>query len=287
MSSWRLVATLFLFSHSAFVAAGEMRYAASLHQSYWEVNASRLHCSLSHDIPAYGRAVFERSAGGELDFRLEVWRRPHQVGVARLLSTAPAWKHDSRVRDLGQVSYAVERSPFQLRGIMARRLLLELERGMFPTFSYQDWADGRDEIRVALSAVNIRGALQEFLHCLDNQLPYTYDDVRDSRIIFGFDSTELSAAARQRLEQIADYLLEDPAVRKVVLEGRTDSTGYRRYNQALAQRRVEAVRGYLAARGVAPGQFATRTRGERRPLASNRTPQGRALNRSVQVTLTK
>lgn len=267
--------------------AGEMRYGADIHQSAWTADSTRVHCSLTQTIPFYGKAVFEQRVGGNLQFYIEVQRKPHNAGMARLVSAAPAWKHGVLVRDLGQLDFTANNPAFRAGERTARRLLLELEQGMFPTLSYKDWSDGRDEVQVALSAVNLRSALGEFLGCLNQQLSYGFADVKNSTIGFGFDSSELNAAARKRLDRVADYLLADPTVMKVTLEGRTDNTGYRRYNLMLAKRRTAAVRDYLKRKGVDTSLITISTRGEHRPVASNRTAEGRALNRSVSVVLSK
>ena len=94
-------------------------------------------------------------------------------------------------------------------------------------------------------------------------------------------------AARKRLDEVATYLKSDAKVSKVLLKGRTDNIGFRRYNKALAKKRTAAVRDYLLARGVTKERITITTTGEKQPLASNQTPQGRALNRSVDVTLSK
>ncbi|MGM0593425.1 MAG: flagellar protein MotY [Pseudomonadota bacterium] len=267
------------------LAAAELRYVANENHARWQSEGSRLHCELSHTIPLYGRAVFTRRAGEALRFRLEPHQGPRQSGVARLVSSAPAWHHSMQSRDLGEVDYRPDGAPLRLSGAMARRLLLELEGGMYPTFSYQDWADGRDRVEVALAAVNVRSALGRFRTCLDGQLDFDLDDVRVSRIQFGFDSSELSGQARRRLDRVAEYLLADPSIRKVSLEGLTDKTGFRRYNEALAKRRAEAVRDYLTEQGVSSELFAITAYGERQSIASNRTTQGRATNRAVIVSL--
>lgn len=269
--------------------AGVQRYAASEHESSWNTSSSRLYCSLSHEIPIYGRVVFERAAGEELQMSVEVKQKPLNVGSARVLSLAPSWKHDARERDLGKVSYVMAQTPFKLDQALARRFLAELEKGMFPTLSYKDWSDGRDEVQVSLSSVNLHRALGEFFDCLTSQLPYSFDYVRESRIAFGFDSSELSATAKQRLDEVAEYMLEDRDVGRITLEGRTDNVGYRRYNEALAKRRSEAVRNYLIEKGIEPSrlQISSKLYGERNPIASNRSSQGRALNRTVEVTLSK
>ena len=99
----------------------------------------------------------------------------------------------------------------------------------------------------------------------------------------------MSARAKKRLDEIATYLLADPAVGRVTLIGRTDSVGFRRYNEALAKRRADEVHNYLLGKGVDPSRLtiSPKVYGERKPVASNRTPQGRALNRTVVVTLSK
>ena len=191
------------------------------------------------------------------------------------------WKHDVMVRDLGQVNYTVASKPFRLDDLMARRLLLELEQGMFPTLTYKDWSDGRDEVQVAISAVNIRQALGDF------QIGFSIDAVRVSRVSFGFNSSELGEEARNRLDQVAEYLMADSSVRKVTLEGLTDNVGYRRYNEALAKRRAQAVKNYLVAKGVKKSHFSISAIGERHSVGNNRTVKGRAANRVVIVTLMK
>ena len=282
-------ALLLMFTLVASGEAGVQRYVATVHQSQWQATSSPIHCSLSHEIPNYGKAIFERPAGGSLAFRLEVKRQPRAVGVARLLSSAPAWDHERRPRDLGQVNYVAASQPFKLNEVQARRLLLELERGLFPTFSYQDWADGRDQVEVSLSAVNVRRPLGAFLNCLSSQLPRGFDDYRQSIIPFGFDSSALKGEAKQRLNELAGYMKADSTVTGIALCGHTDNKGSRRYNEALARRRAAAVRDYLNNLGVTADRYTIRSTvcGERNPLASNRSTQGRAGNRVVKVTLIK
>jgi sodium-type flagellar protein MotY len=283
----RLLASVAVLLPLASTMAGEIFYGANEHQAAWKAETSRLRCRLSQTIPDYGEAQFLRKSGGKLIFQIHVVSRPRDAGVANVVSAVPAWRHDAEARALGQIKYSVKDTPFTYSEIMARRLLLELQQGMFPTFSYQDWADGRDNVRVALSSVNLHPSLTEFLACLDQQFVYGFDYVRNSRIRFAFNSSTLDKAATWRLDEVAMYLQSDPSVKKVLLEGRTDNVGFRRYNEALSKKRSAAVRDYLVKKGVARAKIALTSRGEKYPLASNRTPQGRALNRSVDVTLSK
>ena len=72
----------------------------------------------------------------------------------------------------------------------------------------------------------------------------------------------------------------------LVIEGHTDSTGSEEHNQHLSQRRAEAVRAYLVANGTLPKEKIIAVGyGSKRPLASNKTPNGRAINRRIDVII--
>lgn len=73
----------------------------------------------------------------------------------------------------------------------------------------------------------------------------------------------------------------------VVIEGHTDSTGSEALNEHLSQRRAESVRTYFIANGtLASGKISSVGYGSKRPLASNETPQGRAINRRIDIIVT-
>lgn len=67
--------------------------------------------------------------------------------------------------------------------------------------------------------------------------------------------------------------------------GYTDNTGKASYNQQLSEQRAQSVGDYLTSRGVPANRIYTSGQGQRNPIASNATPQGRAMNRRVVITL--
>ena len=96
------------------------------------------------------------------------------------------------------------------------------------------------------------------------------------------DRTELTAPSQATLDEIAQRLAAHPDM-KVAIEGYTDDTGSEQYNRQLGQRRAEAVRDYLAQKGVPAENLEVASRGEADPVADNATPEGRAHNRRAEV----
>lgn len=103
-------------------------------------------------------------------------------------------------------------------------------------------------------------------------------------VLFEFGKANLLPTAGQRLDQLADFLRQYPD-RKLIVEGHTDSVGSDAANQALSERRAQAVQQALLMRGVDAARITVRGYGKSYPVASNATPEGRALNRRVEVVI--
>ncbi|MCW2365247.1 outer membrane protein OmpA-like peptidoglycan-associated protein [Sphingobium sp. B7D2B] len=105
-----------------------------------------------------------------------------------------------------------------------------------------------------------------------------------SGITFATDQATVQPQAQSTLDQVASTLAEYPKTMIDVL-GHTDSDGSEAYNQALSERRAQAVANYLGRRGVDPVRMATMGYGETRPVASNETADGKAQNRRVEIKI--
>ena len=103
-------------------------------------------------------------------------------------------------------------------------------------------------------------------------------------ITFATDSADLNAAFFDVLNSVGKVVNE---FEQTVIEvaGHTDSTGSDQYNQQLSERRANAVAAYLKTRSVRSDRIITVGAGETHPVASNDTPDGRQLNRRVELTL--
>ena len=69
----------------------------------------------------------------------------------------------------------------------------------------------------------------------------------------------------------------------IIAVGHTDSIGTVQYNQRLSVRRAEAVKAYLVSKGIERNRVYTEGKGESQPVADNRTKEGRAKNRRVEI----
>jgi outer membrane protein OmpA-like peptidoglycan-associated protein len=108
-------------------------------------------------------------------------------------------------------------------------------------------------------------------------------DVRlTSDILFDYNSFDLRPESRATLRDLADNFRRYPR-EEYEIEGHTDSAGSDDYNMTLSQRRADSVRGYLIDQGVLASQIFARGYGETRPKASNDTPDGRQINRRVEI----
>lgn len=103
-------------------------------------------------------------------------------------------------------------------------------------------------------------------------------------ITFQTDSAQLSPSFNTVLDKVASTLVEfDQTI--VEVAGHTDSTGPDAYNQSLSERRAASVASHLTGKGVNPKRLITVGAGETKPVADNSTPEGRQLNRRVELTI--
>jgi outer membrane protein OmpA-like peptidoglycan-associated protein len=104
-------------------------------------------------------------------------------------------------------------------------------------------------------------------------------------VLFKFDSADLKSADKSPLDEVASVLSENPDA-IIVLEGHTDNTGDATYNIKLGERRVDAVRRYLAVeKNIPVYKIEQISFGKDKPLAPNNSKDGREQNRSVSISV--
>jgi outer membrane protein OmpA-like peptidoglycan-associated protein len=104
-------------------------------------------------------------------------------------------------------------------------------------------------------------------------------DFRKVQFVTG--SAALTKTAKAELDKAAKIMNEHPDI-KVSVEGHTDNTGRVAFNQTLSEKRAAAVKAYIVAKGVSGDRLQAKGFGPSKPIATNKTLAGRALNRRVE-----
>jgi OOP family OmpA-OmpF porin len=99
---------------------------------------------------------------------------------------------------------------------------------------------------------------------------------------FDFDKAVLKPEGRAKLDDLVGKV-KDINLEVIIAVGHTDSVGVDAYNQKLSVNRAEAVKGYLVSKGIEKNRVYTEGKGEKQPVADNKTSEGRAKNRRVEI----
>ena len=116
--------------------------------------------------------------------------------------------------------------------------------------------------------------------------PATTKFTYSSDALFDFDKSVLKPEGQKRLEDLVAKL-KSVNLEVAIAVGHTDSLGSDDYNQRLSVRRAESVKAFLVSQGIPADKVKTEGKGESQPVADNKTKEGRAKNRRVEVTVTQ
>jgi len=103
-----------------------------------------------------------------------------------------------------------------------------------------------------------------------------------SDAFFDFDKAVLKPEGKAKLDDLVGKV-KGISLEVIIAVGHTDSVGADAYNQKLSVRRAEAVKAYLVSKGVEKNRVYTEGKGEKQPVADNKTKEGRAKNRRVEI----
>ncbi|WP_111496520.1 flagellar protein MotY [Marinobacter bohaiensis] len=243
-------------------------YGAGIENSQWYLASSVFSCSLTHEVPGYGRAVFQHRAGDELRFYLESDIRLMKVGAGYLNVEAPSWRPGVAPTRLGRVQVTTEQRSVEVDTPRAMAMVHGLLKGMAPTVT-SEARYSSEPVRVQLSNINFAGTYQDYQTCVAGLLPVNFDQIKRSRIHFKLDSARLSDADLDRLDLIVQFIHADSSIARIFVDGHTDRSGTRIHNRTLSENRANAVAEYLKANGIAADKIVTRYHGERYPASGN------------------
>ena len=108
--------------------------------------------------------------------------------------------------------------------------------------------------------------------------------IKSYEIVFKTGRATLLPRGRSILDTAATYLHNHPAV-NVVIEGHTDNTGTDKINDLLSKKRADAAKAYLVSKGIAEDRMTTKGYGSTNPIADNKTSEGRAINRRIEIRI--
>jgi OOP family OmpA-OmpF porin len=99
---------------------------------------------------------------------------------------------------------------------------------------------------------------------------------------FDFDKAVLKPEAKAKLDDLVSKT-KDINLEVIIAVGHTDGVGTDAYNDKLSVRRAESIKAYLTGKGVEANRVYTEGKGKKQPVADNKTAEGRAKNRRVEI----
>ncbi|MFT6985700.1 MAG: outer membrane protein OmpA-like peptidoglycan-associated protein [Psychromonas sp.] len=280
-----ILTTLLLYFNCSYAA--NKSYSATMDNSLWYISsATPIQCTLEHPIPRYGQAYFEARANKKinLDFKLHSKQAMPKTGMVTLKSVPPKWRPGNSAEKIDTVKFHQQFDGYVTRQ-SAWRMLNELESGQYPTFYFEDWYNKNQITSVGLSSVNFNKSYNEFNNCIDNLLPYNFDDIAYSILKYNKNGINLTPFSKKRLKMIGDYIKYDEHISIILVSGYSDSYGGRHHNQQLSEQRATAVKDYLAQLGLDNEKIQVAGYGERYHVADNRDVLGRMQNRRVVISI--
>jgi outer membrane protein OmpA-like peptidoglycan-associated protein len=197
-------------------------------------------------------------------------RAKREAEEARLLASVESAEKEKAIREAARRAQEAEQARIQ-----AEARAREAERARREAAAKAEAAERAkaeiDELLIQLSDLK---AMQT-----ERGIVLTIGDV-----LFAFDKATLSPEAFRNVDKLVDFL-QKHTNRSVLIEGHTDSVGTDEYNLNLSEKRADAVKNALVAKGVGEERITPKGYGKKYPVASNNTPEGRQLNRRVEVVV--
>jgi outer membrane protein OmpA-like peptidoglycan-associated protein len=207
--------------------------------------------------------------GGRIDGQLRDAETTQYVRSATVRATDPRGRALSLHTD--------DSGAFRFENVTPGSIRIQVEAEGYLTSAAQLELKPRDTVSVQLS-----------LHqrpTVSNVVVTTKELKLRKQVHFLHDSSEILPDSQSLVEEIAEALRTRPEIGAVEIQGHTDNSGTPEHNQALSERRAEAVRSALTLLGIEPNRLVARGYGQQQPLVPNTNVANKAKNRRVQLMI--
>ncbi|HEX8186504.1 MAG TPA: OmpA family protein, partial [Blastocatellia bacterium] len=248
---------------------------------------------MAHDVMRLGEHARSLAVERIEQARLEAERREARTTIAEAQSEADRARNEAdRAREQAD-AYREAMARAESEAAAAQKRVEE-------ALTEADKAKAREELarveaeRARLEAQQAKqesASIQERLFVSLSEILETRREARGlivnlSDVLFDFNQASLRTGAREKLSKLAGILLAYPGTYRIEIEGHTDAVGSQDYNQKLSEDRAQSVRAYLGQAGIPEARIiAVRGFGKIRPVATNDTPEGRQMNRRVEIVI--
>jgi outer membrane protein OmpA-like peptidoglycan-associated protein len=248
---------------------------------------------LAHDVMRLGERARELAVERIMQAMLDEERRTARKSIAIAQNEAERARDEAgRARD--------EAAAFQDAVARAERELAEARRRVDQAQSDAERAKANEDLaraeaeRARLEANQAKQDKDEVQQRLYTSIAAILETRREARglivnlsdVLFDFNQASLKPGAREKLSKLAGILLAYPGSFHIEVEGHTDAVGSQDYNQRLSEDRAQSVSSYLLRAGISSDRVvAVRGFGKLRPVATNDTPEGRQMNRRVEIVI--
>ncbi len=175
----------------------------------------------------------------------------------------------------GSMPFGDKRAANQINDIIYERLGLSEKSDSKQAITEENLNDSTDQ-QVAVATDEAWNLNQEKVAAIRNNSAFI--------IFFSHNSKELSDKAKEKLDRVVEIIHNNPPA-NISLNGYTDSYGKRSYNEMISMERANMVKAYLVGKGVKSSNIQTFGHGAQKFIVSNKTLEGRQLNRRVEIEL--
>lgn len=279
------IITILALVVSCTVCAGDNVWISPLDSSTWVFSGNKTECVISHDVEGFGvvKIIAEAGVGTRLEIKSKELK--NLTGEHSVNSMPAFWAVEkvSNINYQGNISFSLLTSELIFNN--ADEIFERLDQGEWIKVGLNEQGQKNDTL--VISNVNFELSAKRFLSCKDDLILLNYQQVRSSEFYYPSGSTLVSKSDVRTAYGIAEYVKVIRSIKKVLIDGYSDSQGRSTVNLRVSRERAEEMAALLIEFGVPQNMIQIRSHGDRYPIADNALADGRKKNRRVTVRLIK